>query len=385
MKPKDEQWEEEDFEKMFVPGARKEQRQERKIASNRDRSKYKLTDQKKREKAVRREQSHLQHKLEGTCRGRVLEASSKGFSVEWEGELFLCSLKGALKKEKRQVKALVVVGDFVFFEKAPGHEGVIVHVEERRSELCRADNLHHRKQQFIAANIDQVLITASVVSPPLKPGLLDRYIIAAKKGNMSPVIVINKVDLLSGEEVEGEAEQEHIEEQRALFDQVKEAYGQVGIPVIEISVAENKGWQELKEVMKGCASVFSGQSGVGKTSIINGLTGGDLAVGEVVERTRKGAHTTTTTRLLTLEDGGVCVDTPGIKSFGVWSLEQRELEAYFTEIHQVGRECKFVNCTHQHEPGCAVKEAVDGEEISWLRYSSYLSLMEQLGEEHRPR
>jgi ribosome biogenesis GTPase len=124
---------------------------------------------------------------------------------------------------------------------------------------------------------------------------------------------------------------------------------------------------------------------VGKTSLINALTGQDMAVNDVVRQTRKGSHTTTTTTLVPLESGGWCVDTPGIKSFGLWNLEQDELEAYFTEIREVGAGCKFPNCTHRHEPKCAVKEAVDEGHLSILRYQSYLGLMEALEEEHRRR
>jgi len=137
--------------------------------------------------------------------------------------------------------------------------------------------------------------------------------------------------------------------------------------------------------MKDKASVFSGQSGVGKSSLINAITGSDLRIGEVVERTQKGSHTTTTAQLLPLAFGGWCIDTPGIKSFGVWELKTEEIEKYFTEIHTIGRQCHFPNCTHIHEADCAVLAAVEEEKISVIRYQSYLALIESVSEQHLRR
>ena len=139
---------------------------------------------------------------------------------------------------------------------------------------------------------------------------------------------------------------------------------------------------QLREVMKDKASVFSGQSGVGKSSLINTMTGLELRVGETVERTKKGAHTTSTTNLIPLPFGGWCIDTPGIKSFGVWDLKKEDVEGYFSEIHHAGAQCKFPDCTHTHETDCAVHRAVDAGEISLLRFASYAALKESASAEH---
>jgi ribosome biogenesis GTPase len=143
--------------------------------------------------------------------------------------------------------------------------------------------------------------------------------------------------------------------------------------------------EALKEAMLGKTSVFSGQSGVGKSSLINLLTGSSLAIGDIVQKTRKGSHTTTTTHLIPLEGGGFCIDTPGIKSFGIWDLKMDEIAAYFSEIFALGAECKFPDCAHLNEPDCAVKRAVDEKKISSLRFGSYCALMSSLAEEHRQR
>lgn len=310
-------------------------------------------------------------------RGRVLSIASQGIIVESEGEILTCTLRGSLKKDRTQFKNLVTVGDFVFFERSGTNDGLIVHVEPRRTVLSRAENLSRRKEQLIASNIDQVIITVSVVSPDLKPSLVDRYIIATQKGGMEPVIVVNKIDLLENAEDSPE-----IEAEKELYQNFLKAYEAAGIPVISMSTKTGEGIDALKLVMKDKASVFSGQSGVGKSSLINAVSGKNLRVGGLVERTNKGTHTTTTAQLIPLEMGGWCIDTPGIKSFGVWDLDREVVEHYFPEIFDCGANCKFPDCSHLHEAGCAVVDAVEKGEISWMRYESYQTLRQSLSEGH---
>lgn len=361
-----------DIEAEYFKDDRKTSRMERKLASAKDRSKYKKTDKEKMQKS---KELHQNIKLakEDLLRGRVLSITPQGFVVEHENKTYVCSLRGLLKKEKTQFKNLITVGDFVLFQKKDDKEGLIAHVESRHSVLSRADNLSRRQEQLIAANIDQVLITVSVVNPPIKPFLVDRYIIASRKGNMKPIIVINKIDLLTNP----------IE--KDLYEEFIDAYKIAGVPVISVSVTTGQGLDALQEIMKDKASVFSGQSGVGKSSLINAITQYDLKIGKVVEKTKKGAHTTTTTQLLPLEFGGWCIDTPGIKSFGVWDLKKEEVEQYFSEIYEIGHQCKFPDCSHHHESDCAVIAAVERGEISALRFTSYHSLLEALSQEHLRR
>ncbi len=350
------------FEEEFHEGDRKAGRKERKRAQLADRSKYKKTDQKKKQEVL----------VEGQ-RGRVLAIFAEGIIVDDGSKSYLCSLRGRLKKERTIQKNLIIVGDWVRFIPV-GDEGAITYVEERSSILARADNLSRKKRQLIAVNIDQVFITCSVVSPPLKPFLIDRYIIAALKGKMQPVIVINKIDLLKDNE-----------EEKILFEKVIETYRLLEIPVIMVSAETEEGLSEIKEYMHHKASVFSGQSGVGKSSLINKLLGSELRVGEVVSKTLKGSHTTTTAHLLPLKEGGFCIDTPGIKSFGIWQLEREDLRLYFQELDKISSECHYPNCTHLHEPLCAVIKSLETHKISPLRYSSYCALMEELNQEHRKR
>ncbi|WP_075883141.1 ribosome small subunit-dependent GTPase A [Candidatus Protochlamydia sp. W-9] len=363
---------EEDY---FQP--RKESRMQRKLAVAKDRSKYKKTDQEKYLKNL--EKGHQQKiSKQEWLEGRVVSIIPQGILVDYQGERISCVLKGLLKRDKTQVKNLVAVGDFVLFEKTHEGEGIIASVKPRRTILSRADNLSRRKEQLIAVNIDQVIITVSVVNPPLKPSLIDRYIIAAHKGNMDPLIVINKVDLFDADD----EDQILREQEKDLYQELLKAYAVAKVPVISVSAAKNEGLDLLRQAMLGKSSVFSGQSGVGKSSLINAITGLHLRVGGTVERTKKGSHTTTTTQLIPLEFGGWCIDTPGIKSFGIWDLDKSEVEGYFPEIHACGLNCKFPDCTHSHEEQCAVRQAVEEEHISFVRYMSYQVLMETSNEKH---
>lgn len=366
------------IEEKYLGEDRKAGRVERKRRAKGDRSKFKKTDCKKFEKNWNKTIEERQGERE-TLRGRVLSITSQGALVDVEGTSYTCFLRGLLKKERKQRKNLVTVGDFVKFQPLPDQEGSILEVEPRRSLLSRADNLSRNKEHLIAANIDQVLITTSVVSPRLKPHLIDRYIIAAKKGKMTPVIIINKIDLLSN------TEEPFVLEEKKLMEACLAAYRKVDIPMILLSASDGQGMEQLATQMKGKSSVFSGQSGTGKSSLINAMTGLELPVGETVQQTRKGAHTTTRAHLVPLSKGGWCIDTPGIKSFGIWDLEKQEIEAYFSEIAAIGKECRFPNCTHSHEKTCAVKNALESEKLSPLRYHSYLALIETIDQKHKRR
>lgn len=360
------------IEEEYFGDERKVSKAERKLASAKDRSKYKKTDQKKQ---AQHQKVFDQGQLE---RGRVLSIASQGILVECSGEVVPCTLRGLLKKDKTHSKNLVTVGDFVFFERDSAGQGLIAQVEPRRTVLSRAENLSRRKEQLIAANIDQVIVTVSVVAPALKPFLVDRYIIAASKGGMEPIVVINKIDLLTDVSFEEVTRQE----QQALYDEFLSAYKAAGIIVIPLSVVTGEGLDLLKQAMANRASVFSGQSGVGKSSLINAMTGNQLRTGGMVDKTNKGTHTTTKAQLLALDCGGWCIDTPGIKSFGVWDLDKEEIEQYFPEIFARGRHCRYPDCSHYSEEECAVIKAVEAGEISPMRFESYMSLMESVGHEH---
>lgn len=377
MSKQEERW---SYEEHFMGKDRKESRKERKLASEKDRSKFKKSDQDQLKKQALATSSDA---FDHLPIGRVIAIVPEGILVASEEGKFLCSLKGTLKQEKSRMKNLIAVGDSVRFEKGSSQEGSIAKIEPRKSILSRADNLSRKKEQLIAVNIDQVFITASVVSPRLKPFLIDRYIIAAQKGNMVPVILINKIDLFDSPPPE--IEPSELEEEKALYEELLEVYAQLHISVLSVSTASQEGIEALKSAMALKTSVFSGQSGVGKSTLINAIAGTTLATGEIVQSTQKGSHTTTTTHLLPLENGGFCIDTPGIKSFGLWDLEPEDLALYFSEIYDASSSCKYPDCSHINEPACGVQKAVEEGKISHLRFASYCALMASLAEEHRQR
>ncbi|MBY0530242.1 MAG: ribosome small subunit-dependent GTPase A [Rhabdochlamydiaceae bacterium] len=366
------------YEEDFHARDRKQHRKERKIAVQKDRSKYKKSDQDQLKKNTPR--TAIDASLP---KGRVIAILPEGIIVKTEEKEILCSLKGALKQDKSRTKNLIAVGDFVRFEDKGQEQGIISSIEERTSILSRADNLSRNKEQLIAVNIDQVIITSSVLIPNLKPPLVDRYIIATDKGNMQPLLVVNKIDLLT--HPPEHTTKEELAQEKEIYDAFVQAYRALGIQVIPVSAATQEGIEELKAAMRNKTSVFSGQSGVGKSSLINLVAGTSLATGSIVQSTRKGSHTTTTTHLVPLEGGGFCIDTPGIKSFGLWDLEAQDLAAYYPEITELSSECRFPDCSHQTEPGCRVRQAAEEKEISPLRFASYCALMTSLSEEHRHR
>lgn len=340
-----------DYEEEFHARDKKQFRKERKHAQTSDRSKFKKTDQEKKE---------VVEIDPAWARGRVVAISGEGAWVDANGTRILASLKGLFKKERMEAKNIIAVGDLVYL--TPDH--AIAHIEERYSFLARTD-ISGRKEQLIAVNVDQAVIAISVVNPTLKPALVDRYLIAAEKGNIHPLIVINKIDLL----------EEAPEEEKLRYREFIAEYEKLGIPILSVSTTNHTGLDALKALLKDKATVFSGQSGVGKSSLINAAYGLNLKIGELAHKTSKGTHTTTVAELIPLPGGGYCVDTPGIRSFGVWKLQKEEVTGHFHDLRGLG--CKYPDCLHITEPDCGVLKGLEKGEISLLRYESYRTLLDE--------
>ncbi len=327
--------------------------------------------------------------------GRVLRVHGLYSYVEVEdGRVFRCTVRRVLKSLTTDERSIVTTGDRVFIlpEAVRGQksedrsqrsedenqtteaiagstpltpnlrpptsepEAVIERVEPRHGVLTRASR---RREHVLVANVDQLVIVMSLVQPDLKPHLIDRYIATAAKGGLAAVVCLNKVDLTDPVELQP----------------MVGAYSQLGIPTLLTSAATGRGVDQLRELLRGRATVFSGQSGVGKSSLLNAIQP-DLAlrVKAVSEETNKGVHTTTTAELIRLDFGGWVVDTPGVRQLQLWDTRPEEVEGYFREFRPLVPLCGFPDCTHTHEQRCAVKAAVARRRVSERRYVSYLGL-----------
>jgi ribosome biogenesis GTPase len=275
----------------------------------------------------------------------------------------LAALSRSTTRTPHHDATLITVGDRVLVDAA---RGVIEEVLERRNRISRASKIHREVEQVLVANVDQLLVVASVRDPYLKPGLIDRYLLAARRFGIPALVVFNKVDLAPREVWEDEAA----------------AYREAGQRVLECSAAAGKGLEELREALRGRVSVLSGQSGVGKSSLLNALDPGlELPVREVMRQARKGRHTTTHSRLIPFRFGGYVADTPGIKEFTLWRMTPQEVADLTPELRDWAAKCRFNDCTHTHEPDCAVAAAAEAGLIPPLRYRSYLQILESLLEE----
>lgn len=261
-------------------------------------------------------------------------------------------------------KSALAVGDRVVVSDESG-VWKLQAVLPRRSVLARPDPLNQHMQRLIAANIDVVVHVVSVKSPPLRPRLIDRYLIAIQRGGAQPVVVVNKIDLLDAEELAEELEE-------------LEIYRGLGVPVIPCSTHTGEGFDELRSHVEGRTAALVGHSGVGKSSILNALNERlELATREVGRR-GTGRHTTTASTLYDFGGGTYLIDTPGIREFGLWNLNRESLRDYFPEFDEPSEYCRFTNCTHVHEPDCEVQARVEAEELSLARYEAYVRLWEEL-------
>lgn len=289
-------------------------------------------------------------------------ASAIAWVARADGQIEQCGLPTAIAQDQR---SRVAVGDRVKFA-ARGDDFLLYEVLPRDTWLARPDPLNPRLQRVVAANIHTVVQVASVVKPPLRPALLDRYLVAIQHGGALPVVCINKVDLLSPDERE--------QELAPLTP-----YRRLGVPVIECSTVDGRGIEALRQLLKNKTAAFVGHSGVGKSSLVNALSPAtDAATGEVSESRGTGRHTTTRSNLYTLGDGIRLIDTPGIREFGLWNLSPEGLREYFSDFHEPAAACKFSNCSHSHEPRCGVRQAVDDGRLSAARYETYLRILDTL-------
>jgi len=266
----------------------------------------------------------------------------------------------------------VAVGDEVMVSMEPGEEktGLIKKIVPRRNSVVRQSPRQKHHLHLLAANVDQAVLIATIIQPDLKPGFIDRFLLMTEPHNIPTVIVLNKADLYNQDQLE-------------LFDALEYLYSDIGYQVLLASAHTGIGIDRLKKMLQGKTSMISGQSGVGKSSLINAvqpLLG--LRTTELSDYSGKGQHTTTFAEMLPLDDGGYIIDTPGIKTLSFNYLEPQDVAHNFREFFQRSTSCRFHNCTHRNEPGCAVKEAVENGKIIYLRYQNYLAIMDEIEQQN---
>jgi len=300
--------------------------------------------------------------------GLVVWGSQGGFQVETAAGVVSCQLRRKLMHQNFRERTPVAVGDEVRIELGQDGQGVIVARAPRRSVLSRTTVGKAGVEQVIAANVDQLLIVFSADQPEFRERLVDRYFVAAHKGNLEPVLCITKIDLVDPE----------------VFYKRLQVYENLGYRIVITSIAMPYGLDELRAALNGKTSVLSGPSGAGKSSLLNAIQPTlALRIGDISKKTGKGGHTTTSARIYSLDFGGRVVDTPGLRELQVWDLLPEEVAECFIEFKPLLGQCKFRSCKHETEPGCAIRLAVESGAIAPTRYESYLRLIETAGDDTR--
>ncbi len=309
-------------------------------------------------------------------KGLVIKSTGSWFTVETEnGDLFECKIKGKFRIKGIKSTNPVAVGDHVeiSIQSTAGEKniGLITSISGRKNYIIRRSQNLSKQSHIIAANIDQAVLVVTLAYPVTTTTFIDRYLASAEAYRIPVLIVFNKTDRLNDEE-------------RGLLHSLIDTYTKIGYSCISTSATTLFGIDELKEALKNKINVFNGHSGVGKSTLINILEPGLLLkTSDISDIHNTGKHTTTFSSLYKLNFGGYIIDTPGIKAFGMLEMEAWEISHYFPEIFKISAKCQYNNCSHTHEPGCAVKTAVENNEIAQFRYISYLGLLES-DDKYRP-
>ncbi len=299
--------------------------------------------------------------MEREFTGEVVRATGSWYEVLHKGAIVRCRIRGRLRLKGVRSTSPVVVGDRVVCQADEAGDYVITDIAPRRNYVIRRASNLSKESHIIAANIDQALLMVTLRQPATPPEFVDRFLVTCEAYKIPAVILLSKRDLQDDDEV-------------AAFRAIYEG---AGYRIEEVAALEGEGVQRVKELLAGKRTLVSGNSGVGKSTLIQAIDPTlDIRTGEISESHHKGRHTTTFSTMYPLSEGGAVIDTPGIKGFGLIDIDDAELWHYFPEMMRTASACRFYNCTHTHEPGCAVVEAVRAGEIAVERYESYLKMLD---------
>ena len=295
--------------------------------------------------------------------GLVMRATGSWYEVLHEGEVLRCRMRGKLRPRGVRSTNPVVVGDTVHCEAGEDGEWVIVDIAPRHNYIIRRASNLSKESHIIASNIDRAMLVVTLIEPITAVEFIDRFLVTCEAYKVPVTILLAKIDLLR--------------ESPEMVEQFHHVYEGAGYEVIDISATEGIGVERVKERLAGKTTLLSGNSGVGKSTLIGAIDPTiDIRTGEISDSFHKGKHTTTFSTMYRVADGFI-IDTPGVKGFGLIDIDDKELWHYFPEMISRAGECKFFNCTHTHEPHCAVIEAVKREEIAFSRYESYLKILDE--------
>jgi ribosome biogenesis GTPase len=307
--------------------------------------------------------------------GLVYKSTGSWYTVKTpENEVFECRIKGKFRMQGIKSTNPIAVGDIVDFElddTSDAVTGTIYNIHDRKNYIVRKSVNLSKQTHIIASNIDIVFLLITINNPPTTTSFIDRFLVTAEAYGIEAVLVFNKIDTF---------DEAMVDEQ--LFLQY--VYSQIGYKCLRVSAKEQKGLDQLKDMMLGKVSMFSGHSGVGKSTLVNALEPNlNLKTKNISEQSKQGQHTTTFAEMYDLSFDAKIIDTPGIKGFGIVDMQPTEISDYFPEFFKLKDQCKFNNCLHKEEPNCAVKTALEADEIAWSRYNSYLKILEGDDEHYR--